>query len=161
VGALTVLTAGSVAVVGASRLAVQQVAIRDQAALQLAHDQIVGRLSNVESLATQVSELIATKRDTTALDEEISPIVDASSGSVESVIIADRSGKVISAFPSELETSTPIDTPAFQSVLQAPLASGRSWRATSRGRCGCRGRCPRPRQAGGTSVSVDSFPSAC
>jgi hypothetical protein len=88
VGAVTVFTAGSVAVVGASRLAVQQVATRDQAALQLAHDQIVGRLSGVESIATQISELIASERDVDALDEGISSIVDASSGSVESVIIA-------------------------------------------------------------------------
>jgi serine phosphatase RsbU (regulator of sigma subunit)/methyl-accepting chemotaxis protein len=117
VGAVTVFTAGAVALFGASRLAVQQVATRDQAALQLAHDQIVSRLSSVESIATQISELIASQRDLAAMDEEVSSIVDASSGAVESVIIADRSGKVITAFPSELETTTPIDTPAFQSAL--------------------------------------------
>ena len=117
VGAVTVFTAGAVALVGASRLAVQQVAIRDQAALQLAHDQIVTRLSNVESIATQISELIASQRDIGALEEDVSSIVDASAGSVESVIIAERSGKMVTAFPSELETSTPIDTSAFQSAI--------------------------------------------
>ena len=55
VGALTVLSAGAVAVYGASQLAIKQVSIDTNSALQLAQYEIVGRFSAIESVAAQAA----------------------------------------------------------------------------------------------------------
>ena len=109
IGTLTVLTTGGVALVGASRLAVQQVEARDRASLQVVQEQIVGRLSTIESLATRVSQEVASERTVGQLDKELAPIVSASSSYVDQVIVTDRTGRVITAFPSFLETGTPVN----------------------------------------------------
>ena len=74
VGAVTVLTAGTVALLGASRLAAQQVAARDQASLQLVQDEIVGRFSSIETFASRAAEQVTSQRDTRVLDTNLSPI---------------------------------------------------------------------------------------
>lgn len=117
VGAFTVLTAGAVALVGASRLAVQQVEARDRAVLQLVQDEIVGRLSGVESLATRVSQEVSSEHDTRTLDTVLGPMVNASSDAADQVVVAERSGRIVTAFPSTLETRTLLGSPEFTGAV--------------------------------------------
>jgi phosphoserine phosphatase RsbU/P len=133
VGAVTVLTAGTAALVGASRLAVQQVEIRDRAALQQARDLIVGRLDNMESIASQISEVVSSESNSDAVQSKLMSIVDASGGAVESVAIADRSGHMLASLPSELTTISPMHRAAFESALSGAtgfrrvIAVDKSW----------------------------------
>jgi serine phosphatase RsbU (regulator of sigma subunit)/HAMP domain-containing protein len=133
VGAVTVLTAGAAALLGASRLAVQQVEIRDRAALQQARDLIVGRLDNMESIASQISEIVSSESDQDAMRGKIMSIVDAAGGSVESVAIADRTGHILASLPSEMTTVSPMHAAAFESALSGAtgfrrvIAVDRSW----------------------------------
>jgi len=117
VGAVTVLAAGVASLVGASGLAVQTLAIRDTSVLQSAQGEIVHRLSSVEAIAAHVSAEVASQSDVSQLDREIVPVIDASLGEVDEVVVADRSGKVITSFPSALEATSMIDNPAFVSAL--------------------------------------------
>ena len=117
VGALTVLTAGAVAIWGASQLAVKQVGIDSNAALQLAQYEIVGRFSAIESIAGQAAQEVAEQGDTKKLDEQLGPIVSASDGMIDELIVADRSGSVITAFPTSLETAVHLSNPAFRDAL--------------------------------------------
>lgn len=133
VGAVTVLTAGAAALIGASRLAVQQVEIRDRAALQQARERIVGRLDGMESIASQISEVVSSEDDPAIVRTKLLSIADASGGAIESVTIADRSGKVLAALPSSIETITPFQTPAFESALSGAtgfrrmIAADKTW----------------------------------
>lgn len=117
VGVLTVLAAGVASLIGASGLAVQTLAIRDTSTLQRAQGEIVSRFSSIESVAAHVSADVASRTDVRELDTELVPIIDASAGEVDQVIVADRSGKVITAFPAALEAFSAAQNPAFRSAL--------------------------------------------
>jgi serine phosphatase RsbU (regulator of sigma subunit)/HAMP domain-containing protein len=117
VGAVTVFTAGAVAIFATSQLAEKQVAARDHASLQLVQDEVLGRFSSIESIASQASEEVASQRSTAVLDSRLGPILDASSGLVTRMIVADRSGHVITAFPQSIEASSLVADPAFKDAV--------------------------------------------
>ena len=117
VGALTVFTAGAVAVYGASQLAIKQVSIDTNSALQLAEYEIVGRFSAIESVAARAAEEVASQQEISTLDRELGPIVSASGTAIDELIVADRTGRVITAFPVSEETSAPLVSAAFRDAL--------------------------------------------
>ena len=117
VGAFIALTAGTAAIMGVSRLASQQVAARDQSTLRMLTDQIVSRLSASEGTASRVTAEAATTSDAKKLEAGLQPIYDASTGVVDQIVIADRSGDIIAAVPQSLESSGLPQPKAFNEAL--------------------------------------------
>ncbi|HEY5540128.1 MAG TPA: SpoIIE family protein phosphatase [Coriobacteriia bacterium] len=113
VGAITVLTASFVAINGASKLAQQQVAERDRVSLQVVQDELVGRLTSIERVASEVAENVATIKDVTALDTRLEPLFDSSGGLLDRIVVANVRGRIVTAFPASTETSAPIGGTVF------------------------------------------------
>jgi serine phosphatase RsbU (regulator of sigma subunit)/HAMP domain-containing protein len=118
VGIVTALAAGLVAVIGASRLASQQVAARDQAALRLLTDQIVSRLSASEGAASRVTAEAATTSNVQKLDQQLEPIYESSEGIVDQIVIADSGGTVLTALPASIEASGLPQTGVFRDAVK-------------------------------------------
>ena len=117
IGLVTALTAGSVALVGASRLAASEAAAQDQATLQNVEDQIVQRLSTAETMASRVSAIVASSADHAELDARIAPVFDSGNGLVDEIIVSTRSGGVVTAYPSAIETRAVTGNGAFKAAL--------------------------------------------
>ena len=117
VGAFIALTAGTAAIMGVSHLASQQVAARDQSTLRILTDQIVSRLGASEGTASRVTAEAATTSDAKKLRAGLQPIYDASTGVVDQIVIADRSGEIIAAVPQSLESSRLPQPKAFTEAL--------------------------------------------
>ncbi len=118
IGTATVLVAGTVAIIGASRLAADQVAARDQATLLLVEDKIVQRLGSAEILASQLAAASATTTDHANLDDRVKPVYEAAAGLVDSIIIAERRGKVITAYPASAEATVVASTQAYRDAVR-------------------------------------------
>ena len=70
IGLVTALTAGTVALIGASRLAASEVAAQDQSTLQHVQDQIVQRLATAETIASRVAAIVASSSNHAELDAQ-------------------------------------------------------------------------------------------
>jgi hypothetical protein len=117
IGVLTAATAGTVAVIGASRLAINQVEGRDQATLQFVEDQIVQRLASAETVASRVAAIVATAPDHASLDLRIAPVFDSGNGLVDEIIVSTRRGDILTAYPSAVETQSVVANAAFKGAL--------------------------------------------
>jgi len=115
IAVVTALAAGIVSSIGAFRLAASQAAAADQATLQFIEDQLVDRLSSAESIASRVAAIIASSPETTGLRARIAPIFD--SRVVDKIIVANRGGRVVAAYPSSAETSSVSANSAFVSAI--------------------------------------------
>ena len=127
VGAVTVLMVGAVAVYGASQLAIPQISLRDKASLQFAEYDIVGRFGSIETVAGEVAEEVASQSDTSALDAKLDPIYGAARDLIDRIVVADRGGRVVTAFPASFESSSPATLGAFR----AAVAGGSGFRRVS------------------------------
>ena len=118
IGVVTVFVAGSVAVIGASRLAAGQVAAQDQTTLQFVEDQIVERLATAETVASRIAALVASSADHTELDTRIGPVFDSGNGLVDEIMVCNRDGSVVSAYPSSVETAAVTGNAAYKRALR-------------------------------------------
>ena len=114
IGIVTVVTAGTVAVIGASRLASNQIAAQDRTTLQFVEDLIVERLNAAETVASRVAAIVATVPDHAAVEASIAPVFDSGNGLVSEIIITDRRGNVVAAYPSAVESSSRAQQPGIQ-----------------------------------------------
>ena len=117
IGVLTVVIAGTVSVIGASRLASNQAAAEDRATLQFVEDQIVQRLAVAETVASRVSAIAVSDSSQAAIDSRVGPVFDSGGGIVDEIIVASRSGQLISTYPSSVETQSVTGNPAFKDAL--------------------------------------------
>ncbi len=117
IGIVTVVTAGTVAVIGASRLASNQIAAQDRTTLQFFEDLIVGRLNAAETVASRVAAIVATVPDPVAVGASIPPVFDSGTGLVSEIIITDRRGNVLAAYPSAVGAAAVRNNAAFKKAL--------------------------------------------
>ncbi|MEI7814262.1 MAG: SpoIIE family protein phosphatase [Coriobacteriia bacterium] len=117
IGVVTVVVAGTVAAIGAFRLAASQVAAQDQAILQFVEDQIVEQLATAETMASRIAASVATAPGEVALNAQIAPIFDSGNGLVDQIVIASRKGGIVSAYPSTGETASVTSNAAFKEAL--------------------------------------------
>jgi serine phosphatase RsbU (regulator of sigma subunit)/HAMP domain-containing protein len=117
VGAFTVLTASAVAIIGASRLAAEQFAARDQSSLQLVQDEIADHVLSVEKFASGVAESVASTSSQAAVSTSINDLIQQSEGAVQTAVLADRSGEIVSAVPTSASSFSPMTSAAFRDAL--------------------------------------------
>jgi hypothetical protein len=117
IGVVTAVVAGTVALIGASRMAASEMAAQDQTTLQHVEDQIVQRLSTAETIASRISAIVAVSPGHPELDSRIAPVFDSGNGLVDEIIVATRTGAVVTAYPSAIETAAVATNVAFQRAL--------------------------------------------
>lgn len=118
IGAVTVLSAGTVAAIGASRLASNQVAAADKSSLQVIQDEIVGRLTAAEGVSARSAGAAASTAAPGELTGMIAPVYAAADPTIDKVIIADSSGRVLAAQPSSANTKSIAGVRVFENALR-------------------------------------------
>ena len=99
IGAVTVLAAVSVALVGTFQLASSQVETRDVAVLQAIEDEVLSRFGAAQMLAVRATSAVATARTPQEMTNEIGSLFDTSDGLVGSLAVFDHNGTVLTSFP--------------------------------------------------------------
>lgn len=117
VGAVTVVAASFVAISGASKIAAEQIAARDRSSLEVVQDEVLGRFSSIEDVASTVAQNVATTKRVPALDAQLQPVFEASAGLLSRVIVLDVSGNVVVALPSTAATATPVSGTLFRDAM--------------------------------------------
>ena len=109
IGAVTVLAAVSVALVGTFKLASSLIETRDSMVLQTIEDDVLIRFAAVEMLAAHASSTVATARPSTSVAADIAPLFDSADGIVDSLSIIDHHGATLVSLSrpvgSQVETS--------------------------------------------------------
>jgi serine phosphatase RsbU (regulator of sigma subunit)/HAMP domain-containing protein/uncharacterized protein YigA (DUF484 family) len=117
IGLVTAVTAGAVALFGATRLASSEAAAQDQTTLQRVEDQIVQRLATAETIASRIAAIVATSPGHGELDVRIAPVFDSGNGLVDEIIVCSRTGSIVTAYPSNIETGAVTGNVAFKKAL--------------------------------------------
>lgn len=125
IGVITVWMTGTVAAIGAYRLASNQVQTADLGALRVIEDAISARLTAVEGVAARSAGAAASAPKPAEIGGRIAPVYDAADPGIDQVLVADADGHVLAAQPSSAMTLTVADDTVFQQALRGTTGFSR------------------------------------
>ncbi len=131
VGVLTIAVALVVAAVSTSGLAAQAARDRDLRSLQSVEDAVESHLRTVSGIIEQAT---ASARERSVLEERLGVAYDTGKGAIDQIIMADRAGRVIAAYPASAKLEKVNKTPAYvhaaggrAGFVSIPAEDGTPW----------------------------------
>jgi len=114
VGVLTIAVALVVAAVSTSGLAAEAARNRDLRSLQSVEDSVE---SHLRSVASMIEQATASTRERSQLETRLGVAYDTGKGAIEQIVMADRAGRVIAAYPPAARLERVGKSPAYAHAL--------------------------------------------
>ncbi len=130
VGVCTITAALVFSLISASRLTAETERNRDLRVIEVVDDSVAGDLRSASLAVSQASEQAASQRGP-KLEDALGIAFKHNQATLDSLIIADRTGRTVAAFPrSEIETASVRQLPAFVAALAGRTGFTAVWPST-------------------------------